>query len=90
MQKFIVPWSIAIHGLSFAKAMEIEQIKEMLIAVIDELQLMPGYPDIASVAKRHSVAFGDLGDHLAKRAKNAAGMNHVVRCTYIGCPFYSG
>ena len=85
MQKFIVPWSIAIHGLSFAKSMKIEQVKEMLIAVIDELQLMPGYPDTAAVAKRHSIAFGDL----AKQAKNAAGMNHVVLCTYSGCRFYS-
>ena len=57
MQKFIVPWSIAIHCLSFAKAMKIEQIKEILIAVIDELQLIPGHPDTVAVAKRHSVTF---------------------------------
>ncbi len=60
MQKLIVPWSIAIHCLSYAKCMKIENIKEMLIATINKQQIMPGYIDCAVEAKKHSVAFGDF------------------------------
>jgi hypothetical protein len=73
MQIFIVPWSIAILALSFAKSMKLDNIKGMLIAIIDEQHLMPGYSNCAAEAKKHSVVFGDF----AKRVKNAAGMNHV-------------
>jgi hypothetical protein len=46
----------------------------MLIAIINEQQLMPGYINCAAEAKKHSVTFSDC----AKRIKNAAGMKHVV------------
>ncbi len=39
MQKLIVPWGIAIH-LSFAKSMKLENTKEMLIAIINEQQVL--------------------------------------------------
>ena len=45
------------HGLSYAKNMSIETVKEMLIAIIDADQLMPGYPDCKAEAKKYSVAF---------------------------------
>ena len=70
MQKFIVPWNIALHGLSFAKKMTNKEIKSQLIAIIDSENLMPGFPDCAETAAKHSVAFGDL----VKRVKAAAGM----------------
>jgi hypothetical protein len=70
MQKYIVPWNIAFHGLSYAKKMTDRDIKAQLIAIIDSENLMPGFPDSAAQAKRHSVAFGDF----ARRAKAAAGM----------------
>jgi predicted nucleic-acid-binding protein len=79
MLKFIVPWSIAIHCLFFAESMKLENIKEMIIAIINEQQLMSGHPDFTAEAKKHSVTYGDF----AKQVKNAAGMNHVVWCTYI-------
>ena len=74
MQQYIVPWSIAVHGLSYAKNMSIDTVKEMLIAIIDAEQQMPGYPDCAAEAKKYSVSFSDF----AKRVKNAAGMYTVV------------
>jgi hypothetical protein len=43
MQKFIVPWNIALHGLSYAKKMTNKDIKAQLIAVIDSENLMPGH-----------------------------------------------
>jgi hypothetical protein len=80
MQKYVVPWSIAVHGLSFAKNMTVDSVKEILIAsvIIDAEQLMPIYPnrDCATEAKKYSVALGDL----AKKVKNAAGT-----CTNFCC-----
>ena len=70
MQKFIVPWNIAIHGLSYAKKLTEKDIKAQLIAIIDSENLMPGYASCAVEASKYSVAFGDL----AKRVKAAAGM----------------
>jgi hypothetical protein len=72
MQKFIVHWNIALHGLSYAKKMTNKEIKAHLVAIIDSQNLMPGFPDCAAreQARKHSVAFGDF----ARRVKNAAGM----------------
>ena len=55
MQKFIVPWNIAIHGLSYAKKLTEQDIKAQLIAIIDSENLMPGFPDCAEQANKHSV-----------------------------------
>ena len=70
MQKFIVPWNIAIHGLSYAKKLTEKDIKAQLIAIIDSENLMPGYATCAEQASKYSVAFGDL----AKRVKADAGI----------------
>ena len=57
MQKFIiVPWNIAIHGLSYAKKLtKKKDIKAQVIAIIDSENLMPGFPDCAEQASKHSV-----------------------------------
>jgi hypothetical protein len=70
IQKFIVPWNIALHCLSYAKKMSDKDIKAQLIAIIDSENLMPGFPDCVAHARKHSVAFGDF----ARRVKAAAGM----------------
>ena len=69
MQKFIVPWNIAIHGLSYAKKLTEKDIKVQLIAIIDSENLMP-YASCAEQASKYSIALGDF----AKRVKAAAGM----------------
>ena len=69
IQRFIVPWNIAIHGLSYSKMLTEKDIKAQLIAIIDSENLMPRYASCAEQASKYSVAFGDL----AKRVKNAAG-----------------
>jgi hypothetical protein len=46
----------------------IESYKEMLVAIIDAEELMPGHPDCAKEAKLYPVAFGDL----VKKVKFAA------------------
>ena len=70
MQRFIVPWNIAIHGLSYSKKLTEKDIKAQLIAIIDSENLLPGYASCSELARRYSVGFGDL----ATRVKNAAGM----------------
>ena len=70
MQRFIVPWNIAIHGFSYSKKITEKDIKAQLIAIIDSENLMPGYASCAEQASKYSVAFGDF----AKRVKAAAGM----------------
>ena len=52
MQKYIVPWSIALEGLSYAKRLKIDVVKAMLIAIIDAENLMPGHPDCAAEARK--------------------------------------
>ncbi len=47
-----------------------KEIRAQLIAIIDSQNLMPGFPDCAEQARKHSVAFGNF----ARRVKNAAGM----------------
>ena len=80
IQKFMVPWSIAMHGYSFPKLQTIETYREMMIAIIDAEELLPGHPDCAKEAKAYPVAFADL----LTRIKNAAGMYCVVMRTYFG------
>jgi hypothetical protein len=75
MQKYIVPcrWNIAHHSLSYhsyAKKMTDKEIKAQLIAIIDSENLMPGFPNCAEQARKHSVAISDF----AKRVKAAADM----------------
>ena len=80
IQKFMVPWSIAMHGYSFPKLQTIETYREMMIAIIIAEELLPGHPDCAKEAKAYPVAFADL----LTRIKNAAGMYCVVMHTYFG------
>ena len=91
MQKYIVPWAIAIHGLSFAKRMTIDSVKEMLIAIIDEKELMPGHPNCAKEVAKYPLAFGDF----ARKVKAAAGISllafmfsisHIVLHGLTPCP----
>ncbi len=60
MQKFIVPWNITLHCLSYAKKMTDKEIKAQLIVIIDSENPMPRFLDCAEQAKKHSVAFGDF------------------------------
>ncbi len=70
IQRFIVPWNIAIHGLSYAKKLTEKEIKAQLIAIVDSENLLPGYESCAEQASKYSVAFGDL----VKKVKAAAGV----------------
>jgi hypothetical protein len=67
-------------GYSFPKMQTLETYREMMIAVIDTEELLPGHPDCAKEAKAYPVAFADL----LKKIKHAAGMYCPVMHTYLG------
>ena len=72
LQKRIVPWFIAMYGLSYAKSIKLEVVKEMLIAVCDSLNIREDTSSMTSeeAAKACPIGFADI----AKRVKAAAGM----------------
>ena len=74
IQKYMVPWSIAMFGYSFPKLQTTKTYREMMIAVIDAEELLPGHPDCAKEARAYQVAFNNL----LTRIKHAAGMYCVV------------
>ena len=76
LQRFIVPWLIASHGLSYPKTIDHVLLKQMLIAIIDQNKLLGPYDSCAEQAKIYSVAFQDL----VKKVKNAAGLSCVLLC----------
>ena len=66
-------------GYSFPKLQTINTYREMIIAIIDEEQLLPGHPDCMEEAIAYPVAFNDL----VKKVKHAAGMYLVVLRAYF-------
>ena len=66
-------------GYSFPKLQTMETYREMIIAIIDEENLLPGHPDCAKEAMAYPVAFNDL----VKKVKHAAGMYRVVLRAYF-------
>jgi hypothetical protein len=66
VQRTMVPWAIAMYGVSFKKYV----IKEMLIPFCDSKGILANGMTAAETAKRYPVGFADI----ANRAHAAAGM----------------
>jgi hypothetical protein len=81
IQKYMVQWSIAMVGYSFPKMQTLNTYREMMIAVIDAEELLPGHPDCVKVEKAYPVAFADL----LRKIKHAEGMYCAVMHTYFSC-----
>jgi len=67
VQRYIVPWMIALYGMSYQKNMKQELMKEMLIALNGTLEFAPF--DLEEAAEEYPVGFAEL----IKRIKSAAG-----------------
>jgi hypothetical protein len=80
----MVPWSIAMFGYSFPKMQTLETYREMMIAVIDAEELLPGHPDCENLkeAKAYPVALANL----LKKIKHAAGVYCVGNNTLNNSP----
>ena len=69
------------YGLSYAKSIELPLLKEMLIAIIDENNMLGPGLSCAAQSKSYAIAFTDL----AKRVKAAAGIYFVLLCCISAC-----
>jgi hypothetical protein len=58
LQKQIVPWLIALGGLSAISSITLDHVKQMVIAILDSGYLLP-YSSAAEVADDFPVAFTD-------------------------------
>ena len=67
VQRYIVPWMIALYGMSYQKNMKQELIKEMVLALSSTFEFAPF--DLEEVAIEFPVGFAEV----IKRIKTAAG-----------------
>ncbi len=67
VQRCVVPWMIALYGMSYQKNMKQELVKEMVIALRDNLDFAPF--DLEEAAEEYPVGFAEV----IKRIKTAAG-----------------
>ena len=58
------------YGLSYAKSIKLEVVKEMLIAVCDSLNILEDSMTSEEAAKVYPIGFADI----AKKVKATAGM----------------
>ena len=70
LQRVAVQWLIATYRLSYAKSIDMPLLKEMLISIIDENNLLGPGLSCAAQSKLYAIAFMDL----TKKVKAAAGI----------------
>ena len=67
VQRYIVPWMIALYGMSYQKNMKQELVKEMVITLGGTFDFVPF--DLEEAAEGYPVGFAEV----IKRIKTAAG-----------------
>jgi hypothetical protein len=70
MQKFLVQWLIAMYGLSYPKRVELDVLKQMIVAICDEQHFLRCTMSAQQAADMFPFALTDV----AKRVKHAAGL----------------
>jgi hypothetical protein len=68
IQKFLVPWLIAMYGLSYPKRVELDVLKQMIVAICDEQQFLRCTMSAQQAADMYPFALTDV----AKTVKHAA------------------
>ena len=71
MQKHIVPWLIAIYGLSYTKSTANHVVRQMIIALCDEHGYLQSRLSAQEAADQYCLALNDATD----KVKHAAGMS---------------
>ncbi len=71
MQKHIVPWLIAMYGLSYAKTASNAVVRQMVIALFDEHEYLQCSMTAQEAAAKYNCALNDAIIHV----KHAAGMS---------------
>jgi hypothetical protein len=67
VQRQVVPWFIAIYGLSYSKSLKLDVVKEVVIATTAQLGLLD---NCQAAAEEFNVGLTDV----ARKVKAAAGM----------------
>ena len=72
VQRYIVPWLIAVHGFEVTKQEKrtvlLPLISQMMIAVCDQLECLKGAPSAKDAAEQYPIAFADVCDNALKAA----------------------
>jgi hypothetical protein len=74
VQRTIVPWAIALYGVSFKKSLSLDIAKEMLISFCDSKGILASGMTAAETAKKYPVGFTDISN----RVQAAAGMYFYI------------
>jgi hypothetical protein len=67
VQRYVVPWMIALYGMSYQKNMKQELVKEMVITLSGTFEFAPF--DLEEAAEEYPVGFAEV----IKQIKTAAG-----------------
>ena len=79
LQRYLVPWLIALHGIGFSKIKKAQtQIAEMVVALCTEHNLLRGATTLspAQAAEMFPVAFGDV----CNKSREAASKPTLLEC----------
>lgn len=72
VQRYIVPWLIAVHGFEVTKQEKrtvlLPLISQMMIAICDQLGCLQGTPSAKDAAEQYPIAFADVCDNALKAA----------------------
>ncbi len=84
LQKYIVPWLIALHGFGFAKKMkDTIQIREMIVALCTEHKFLQSTSTMTpeQAARTYPIALPDV----AKKAKEASSKHIILEFQCLAC-----
>ena len=81
MQRFIVPWLIALHGLGFGKQKTTTQISEMILALCDEHKFLQSETTLSAekAAQVFPIGFQDV----CRKAHFAAGKTTLLVYIFV-------
>ena len=71
MQKHIVPWLIALYGLSYTKTITTQVVRQMIVALCTEHDYLECSMSAEEAAKQYRIALNEA----AEKVKHAAGMS---------------
>jgi hypothetical protein len=75
----MVPWLIGIYGLSYAKTIKLDIIKQIIIAVCDEEHYLQCTMSVQQAADMFPLALTDV----ARKVRHAAGMPFFCTCLSV-------
>ena len=80
MQKYLVPWLIALHGIGYSKIRKDKsQVSEMVVALCSEHKLLQGSSTLspARAAELYPIAFADVCERARQAASNPILLQYV-------------